>query len=104
MPLLISALLGGMISLMGSLIGRAILALGFGFIEFIGISTLVSYVTDQVNLSLTNFASGGVGNMLAWAGFMRLDVHFSILLSAIGVKVLMNSLGGSTVRRLVQKV
>lgn len=100
---LIAMILGGIISLMPSLIGRALLALGFGFVEYAGISTLVSYVVEQVNLSLSNFAASGVGSMLAWAGFLRLDIHFSILLSAIGVKVLMNSLGGATVRRLVQK-
>jgi hypothetical protein len=101
MPLLASAILGGLLSLMGSLVGRAILALGFGFVEYAGISTLVSYVVSEVNASMTNFA--GVSGMMAWAGFMRIDIHISILLSAIGVKVLMNSLGGATVRRLIQK-
>lgn len=99
---IIGMVLGGLISLMPSLIGRVLLALGFGFVEYAGISTLVAYVVDQVNLSINNFSAGSAA-MLAWAGFLRIDIHFSILLSAIGVKVLMNSLGGATVRRLVQK-
>lgn len=102
MPLLLS-IVGFLIPFASSFIGRALLALGFGFVEFAGISTLVSSVVSQVNQSLGDFAGSGVGNMIQWAGFMKLDVHFSILLSAIGVKVALNVLGGSTVRRLVQK-
>lgn len=101
MPYLVGSILGGLISLMGSLIGRAILALGFGFVEYAGISTLVAYVIAQANSAFGNFA--GSSAMMAWAGFFRIDIHVSILISAIGVKLLMNSLGGATVRRLIQK-
>lgn len=103
MPILLS-IVGFLIPFAGSFVGRIILALGFGFVEFVGISTLVNYVIQLVNQSLANFAGSGIGTMIQWAGFMQVDVHFSILLSAIGVKVALNSLGGASVRRLVQKV
>lgn len=100
MPLLLS-IIGFLIPFAASFVGRALIALGFGFVEFVGISTLVNYVITQVNQLISGFAAS---TMVQWAGFMQIDVHFSILLSAIGVKVLLNSLGGATVRRLVQKV
>lgn len=102
MPILLS-IIGFLIPFAASFVGRIILALGFGFVEFVGISALVDRVLSSVNGSLSTFASSGVGNIIQWAGFMQIDVHFSIALSAIGVKVALNSLGGSTVRRLVQK-
>jgi hypothetical protein len=100
MPLIISSILGALLSLMGSLIGRALLALGLGFIEFKGISLLLTKVTDYAGQALGGFAGS---NMVAWAGFFQIDVHVSIILSAIGVKMALNSLNGSTIRKLVQK-
>ena len=103
MPLLVSALLGGLIQLASSLVGRVLIALGLGFVEYQGISLLISSVTNQALAAMAGFESSGFPLMLQWAGFFRIDVHVSILLSAIGVKVALNSLGGGTVRRLVNK-
>lgn len=100
MPMIVSWILAGLIQVAGSLVGRVLLALGFGFVEFAGFSALVDNVKAQASSLI-----GAVGNseLAAWAGFFRIDVCLSILLSAIGVKVLLNSLGGDKVRRLVQK-
>jgi len=103
MPWLASVIIGGILELMGSLIGRALLALGFGFVEYVGISTLVDQVKNGLSSAMDQVAGVGVGNIMEWAGFFRLDIHFSILLSAIGVKMAFNALSGSKVRRLVQK-
>lgn len=101
MPILLS-IVGALIPFAASFVGRIILALGFGFVEFQGINTLITYVTTEVNTAMGGL--GGYGEIAAWAGLFKIDVHVSILLSAVGVKVLLNSLGGGTVRRLVQKV
>ncbi|WP_311223466.1 MULTISPECIES: DUF2523 domain-containing protein [unclassified Acidovorax] len=100
MPWIISVLLGGLMRVAGSLVGRVLLALGFGFVEYTGISLLI----DQAKTSaLSMFGTVGTSMLAEWAGFLRLDQHVSIVISAIGVKVLLNSLGGSKMRRLVQK-
>lgn len=103
MPWIASIIIGGLLELMGSLIGRALLALGFGFVEYVGISILVDQVKGALGSAMDSFAGSGIGNMLEWAGFFRLDVHFTILLSAIGVKIAFNALSGTRVRKLVQK-
>lgn len=100
MPWIISVLLGGLLRVAGSLVGRVLLSLGFGFVEYTG----VSYLIDQAKTSALSMVSSVGTSMLAeWAGFLRLDQHISIVISAIGVKVLLNSLGGDKMRRLVQK-
>lgn len=100
MPWIVSVLLGGLLQLVGSFVGRVIVALGFGYVEYTGISMLIDSVKDDA----TNLiASVGASSLAEWAGFFRIDVHLSIVISAIGVKVLLNSLGGDKVRRLVQK-
>lgn len=100
MPLFISAILGGLIEIAGSLVGRVLLALGFGFVEYTGISVLVDSVKQQ---ALSLVANVGASSLAEWAGFFRIDVHISVILSAIGVKVALNALGGEKIRRLVQK-
>lgn len=100
MPLFISAILGGLIEIAGSLVGRVLLALGFGFVEYTGISVLVDSVKQQ---ALSLVANVGASSLAEWAGFFRIDVHISVILSAIGVKVALNALGGDKIRRLVQK-
>ena len=100
MPWIVSVVLGGLIQIVGSLVGRVLLALGFGFVEYIGINMLIDSAKNSA-LSLI----GGVGSSIIgeWAGFLLIDQHISIILSAIGVKVLLNALGGGSVKRLVQK-
>ncbi|MGE8448172.1 MAG: DUF2523 domain-containing protein [Comamonas sp.] len=100
MPYIISILVGALLQVVGSFIGRALLALGFGFVEYKGISYLISSVLEQAKGLM---GSLGSSILAEWAGFFRIDVHLSIILSAIGVKVLLNALGGDKVRRLVQK-
>jgi hypothetical protein len=100
MPWIISVLLGGLLQLVGSFVGRVVLALGFGYVEYVGISALVDSVKSQAS---SYIGSVGSSSLADWAGFFRIDVHISIIISAIGVKVLLNALGGDKVRRLVQK-
>lgn len=102
MPYVITAFLSGLLSLAGTITGRVLLALGLGFVEYQGLQTMLSTVMDRIN--------GGVGSsfgsmplMAAWAGFFQLDVHISLVASAIGVKVLLNGLGSNAVRRIVSK-
>ena len=100
MPWIISVLLGGLLQLVASFIGRAIVALGLGYVEYIGISAAVDAVKSQA----AGYIGGISGSMLAaWAGFFRIDVHITIIISAIGVKVILNALTGDKVRRLIQK-
>ncbi|KEH07581.1 cobalt ABC transporter permease [Delftia tsuruhatensis] len=100
MPLIVSYLLGGLLQIAGSLVGRVLLALGFGFVEYVGISTLLDNVKQQATGLI---GAVGASSLAEWAGFFRVDVHLSIILSAIGVKVMLNALGGDKVRRLVQR-
>ena len=98
MPLILSALLGGLLQIAGSMVGRVLLSLGFGFVEYAGISMLIDSVKQQATGLI---GAVGASSLAEWAGFFRIDVHLSIILSAIGVKVLLNALGGDKVRRLV---
>lgn len=100
MPWIISMLLGGLLELAASFVGRVLLALGMGYVEYVGISTMIDTVISQATSYMTNLSGS---SLVAWAGFFRIDVHISIIISAIGVKVLLNALSGDKVKKLVQK-
>ena len=100
MPMIVSWILAGLLQVAGSLVGRVLLALGFGFVEYTGFSLLIDSIKSQASSMIGAVGSSMLGE---WAGFFRIDVHLSIILSAIGVKVMLNALGGDKVRRMVQK-
>lgn len=101
MPAILSALLSGLLSLAGTFVGRVLLSLGLAFVEYQGFSTLIDTVKSRLTDSLTGLSSYPL--MLAWAGFFRLDVHISLIVSAIGVKLVLNGLDGPTIKKLVRK-
>ena len=102
MPLIISALSGALISLADSLVGRVLASLALGFVEFTGLDLLVSSATSAATQSLQNFEGSGLAGVLAWAGFFQLDVHLCLIISAVSVKLLLNSMSGGTIKRLVR--
>ena len=100
MPWIISVLLGGLLQLVGSFVSRVIVALGFGYVEYTGVNLLIDSVKSDAQSLISSF---GASSLSEWAGFFRIDIHVSIIISAIGVKVMLNALGGDKIRRLVQK-
>jgi hypothetical protein len=100
MPWIISVLLGGLLQLVSSFVGRVIVALGFGYVEYTGVNLLIDSVKADATSLISSF---GASSLAEWAGFFRIDIHISIIISAIGVKVMLNALGGDKIRRLVQK-
>lgn len=101
MPAIISTLLSGLLSLVGTFVGRVLLSLGLGFVEYQGIKTLMDTVTSRLTDSLTGLT--GFPLMLAWAGFFRIDVIISLMVSAIGVKLVLMGLQGNTIKKLIRK-
>lgn len=100
MPWIISVLIGGLLQVVSTFVGRVLVALGFGFVEYVGITTLVDSVKTQATSLI---GAVGASSLADWAGFFKIDIHISIIISAIGVKILLNALAGDKVRRLVQK-
>lgn len=100
MPWIISVLIGGLLQVVSTFVGRVLVALGFGFVEYVGISALFDSVKNQATSLISAM---GASSLADWAGFFKINIHVSIIISAIGTKILLNALTGDKVRRLVQK-
>jgi len=90
MPIIIGQLIGALVMAMGSLVGRVLVALGLGFVSYLGFDALVSSITSQIGGLMGGFSSS---SLAAWGGFFQLDKHVSMVLSAITVKIAMKALG-----------
>lgn len=94
----VPALLGGLATVMGSLIGRAILALGIGFVTYAGISVALNTMKQNVITGV----SGLTGDALGLVGYLWLDKGITIIFSAVAASLAMRGIGGS-VKKMVFK-
>lgn len=99
MPLWVAALIGGLIQAAGTLVGRVLISLGFGYVAYSGIDTSITWARDQALASIGQMGATVVG----LAGLMQVGTALSILTSALAVRMLLNGLTGGTLRRLVLK-
>lgn len=100
MPVFIAALIGGLIQATGSLVGRGLISLGFGYVAYTGMDTSLTWLRTQIASSFAPFS----GNTLAVLSALQVGSALSVLLSALGVRLLLDGLStGGAIRKLVLK-
>lgn len=82
------ALIGALLAFAASLVGRVMIALGLGFVEYQGVNYLLQEALQYIAGGVTDF---GASPLALWAGFLKIDIHFSIAVSAISVKILLST-------------
>lgn len=98
MPLLMS-LLGGLLTIAGSMVGRVLLALGMSFVTFKGFDLTVSWLLNQIKAYMGGMPAD-VLSFLAWCWVDKaIGMVFSAYTAAIAVKVA----GGTGITKLVTK-
>lgn len=96
--LFISSLIGALATAMGSLIGRAILALGIGTVTYTGITVAINRFRE----SAINAVQGLPADALGLVGYLWMDKMLTIIFSAVTVSMAMRAIGGS-VKKIVMK-
>jgi len=87
----IPALVGALAGVMASLVGRAIIALGVGFITYKGLGATVAWLHGRVVGSLQGLPADMVGLL----GFLGLDQALSIIMSAVTTAISIRLIAGS---------
>lgn len=98
LALFFPALIGALAGAMGSLIGRAVIALGIGFVTYKGLDLALGALQQQAMAGL----SGIGGDMAGLLGFLWVDKAISVVFSAVTVSVALKAIGGS-VKKAVLK-
>lgn len=99
MPVFISAILGGLIQITGSLVGRVLVALGLSTITYSGMSTSLTWLKTQAVTAALGLPADVVG-MLA---VMKVGTSISIIFSAMLARMVITGLQGDTVKKWVLK-
>ena len=99
LPLVAAGLLGGLVQVAGSIAGRVLLALGFGYVAYTGISATLTALKSQVITLL----GGAPSNVLIIMSILNIDKAVSIIFSAYAARLVLKGITSDTVKRLIVK-
>lgn len=99
MPVFISSILGGLISISGSIAGRVLLALGISVLTYTGTNAALDFLKVQAVAALSGLPSQVLG-MLA---VMKVGQCISIVFSAIVARQVQQGLSGDAIKKWVLK-
>ncbi|MBW8465936.1 MAG: DUF2523 domain-containing protein [Acidovorax sp.] len=99
MPVFIAAIGGMLINLVGTLVGRVLIALGISVITYTGISTTLDFLKAQ---AIGAFA-GLPPEVFGLLGILRVGQCISIVTSAIAAKMVIDGVTGDTFKKWVHK-
>lgn len=99
MPVFVAAIGGMLINLVGTLVGRVLVALGLSVITYTGVNATLEALKSQAVQSLTALPPEVFGML----GMMRVGQCISIITSAIAARLLLDGLTSDTFKRMVMK-
>jgi Protein of unknown function (DUF2523) len=79
-----SALIGGLLQVVGSFVGRAFIAMGLGVVAYKGMDTSVAWAKDRFFTSVDGLPATAVQVL----GVLEVDTSVEMLLSAIVMRLL----------------
>lgn len=99
MPAFLAMLGGVLISVVGTLAGRVLIALGVGVVTYTGMSATLDWAKAQALSSIGLLPPEVVGIL----SVMKVGVCISIVTSAISARLLINGIGSDSFKRWVLK-
>jgi hypothetical protein len=100
MPLFISALIGALVSICASLVGRILVSLSIGYVTYTGVSVGLTALQNWV----WSEAAGLPETVLNILGFLQVDTCIDIMLSAYVARITLAGLsaGGSITKMQIK--
>jgi hypothetical protein len=99
MPLLIASLIGGLVSVASSLVGRVLIALGIGYVSYQGIDTALT----AFKAYFSSGASALPSALLGMLGVFKIGTGVNIVTSAILTRLTLNGLTSGAIKKMVVK-
>jgi hypothetical protein len=99
MPVLLGWLLGGLIQVAGTIVGKVLLSLGLGYATYTGVDASLTWAKGLFVSGLTGVPALAV----QMAGVLKVGVCVSMLVSALTARLVMQGLQSGTLKRMVQK-
>lgn len=99
MPAFIVMILGGLIQITSSLVGRVLVALGLGVATYTGINSSIEWLKGQAVTRLLGLGADAVGVL----GLLKVGPFISLIISAMLARALINGVQSDTVKNWVLK-
>lgn len=99
MPMFIASLWGAFLQIVGTLVGRVMVALGVGVVTYTGINASLDALKTQ---AVSAFA-GLPPELLGLLALLKVGQCISIIMSATAARLLLNGLTGDTMKKWVIK-
>jgi hypothetical protein len=99
MPAIIAMFWGALLSLVGSLVGRVMIALGISVVTFTGSNAALGWLKSQAVSAL----AGSGATVLGMLGTLQVGNCISLVFSAMVARQLMSGLTSDSVKRWVLK-
>lgn len=97
MPLLIAAIGGMLINLVGTLAGRVLIALGLSVVTYTGVNASLSWMKTYA----LNAIGGMTPEVVSLMGFLKVGQCISIVTSAILARAVINGISGDSFKKWV---
>lgn len=97
MPAFVAALLGGLISIAGTIAGRVLVGLGFAIVSYSGVSTVVDQLVGQLNTSLSGLPQLALQILVV----AKVPEALNLIISSLIARATLDGLHSDLVKRLV---
>lgn len=99
MQFLVAAIMGGLLQIAQSMLGRVLLGLGLSFVTYQGFDVLMESVNHAIK---DNFNAMGA-DVVSFLAFLWVDKAIGVLFSAYSAAMVVKFGTGNTIKRLVRK-
>lgn len=94
----IAALLGGLAMMMGSMVGRVLLALGIGYVTYKGLDVTATFLLDYIKTGFSTMPQE-VLQFLAWTW---IDKAIGMIFSAWAASIALSGLAGGLTKMKIK--
>lgn len=99
MPLWVAALVGGLVQVAGTLVGRVLVSLGIGYVTFTGVDASLTWASGQFVSAMGGLPAASV----QIAGLLKVGTCVSMLLSAVAARLLLAGLTSGAITKFALK-
>jgi len=99
LPIVVAAVGGVILNIVGSVVGRVLIALGIGVATYTGVSTLLDQLKDRALSGFMALPPEAVQIL----GVLKVGEFVSIITSAVAARLLLSGMTSGTVKRWVNK-
>lgn len=99
MPLFVAALIGGLVQVAGSIVGRVLIALSIGYVSYSGLTVLMDSLKSQV----MGLLSGAPATIVTIMALLKVDVAVSIVFSAYAARLVLAGLTSDKLTKMIVK-